>query len=457
MNNKLAIILTITCFLISGKSFAQDKPQGQVIDEVAAVVGKNIILKSDIENQFAQLSMQAGIKGSDEEVKCQLLDDLLFGKLLLEKAELDSLVVKDAQVNAEMDQRLAYFTAQFGSTEKMEKFYNRSLEEIKEELRKGIKENILQNLAKNEITATVTITPSEVKHFFRNIPKDSIPLINAEFQIAQITKQPPISIEEKLEVKKKLNDLRKRVLNGEKFSTLAILYSEDPGSAKKGGELGFMERGKLVPEFEAVAYKLKDGEISDIVETKFGFHIIQLVERRGNSINVRHILLQKKVSPEALAKAKYSLDSLANLIRTDSITFDQALKSSDDKNKQNKGLLVNPFDQSDKFLADQLNQVDPQLAYIVKGLKVGQISNAVPFVDQEGQNAYRILSLVSKSKPHRADLKEDYNRIAEMALENKKKESIQKWINGAIKDSYIKINDTYQNCNFKHPWIRKEK
>lgn len=451
MNNKLAIILTITCFFISGLTIAQDKPQGDVIDEVVAVVGKNIILKSDIENQYAQFRMQPGASGDERKIKCQLLDDLLFSKLLLDKAELDSLTASDIQVEAEMERRLAMFTAQFGDTKKMEKFYNRSIEEIKDELRKGIKESLLQENARNAITANVTITPNEVKKFYKSLPKDSIPLINTEYKIAQIVKSPPISIDEKLVVKNRLMEIRKRITNGEKFSTMAILYSQDPGSARNGGELGFFERGKLYPEYEAAAYKLKEGEISEVIESKAGFHIIQLIERRGNSINTRHILLRTKVSPEALAKAKYSLDSIAQLIRKDSITFDDAVKEfSDDPSKQNKGLLVNPMDGSERFVADQM---DPQLLYVVNSLQVGQISNAVPFVDEDELDAYRLLYLVSKTQPHRADLRDDYDRITNMALAFKKQKEIDKWINETIKKTYIRINDSYKSCDFRHNWF----
>jgi peptidyl-prolyl cis-trans isomerase SurA len=423
----------------------------EVIDKVVAIVGKNIILLSDIENQYLNYKLQGELSGSPEEMKCSIFEDLLFQNLLVAEADVDSIVVENSQVNSELDRRISMFINQFGSQEKLERYYNKTLPEIKSELFKIIKNQLLAQQEQQKIIGDVSVTPSEIKTFYKNIPEDSLPLIKTEYVIQQIVKEPPISIEEKLRVKEQLLDLRKRILKGENFSTLAILYSEDPGSAKKGGELGFYGRGQLYPEFEAAAFKLKEGEISDVVETEAGYHIIQLIERKGDYINVRHILLVPKVSPLDLLKARNELDSIASLIRHDSITFDKAvIKFSDDPNKNNGGYLLNPYTGGTSFEAEQL---DPQVAFVIEKLKPGEISNPVPMKTEKQQDAYRILYLKHKTPPHRANLKDDYPKIQEWALQNKQKEAIDKWVDEKSKTTYIKIDDSFKKCKFKFDWL----
>ncbi len=444
------IFLILT--FVSSEANAQQKEE---IDGVAAVVGRNIILVSDIENQYINYKLQGGIYGSESQMKCRILEDMLFQNLLVAQAEVDSIEVDNSQVDAELDRRIAMFINQFGSQEKLERYYNKKLSEIKSELHDMIKNQLLAQQVQQKIVADVNVTPSEIKSYYNSIPKDSLPVIKTQYVIQQIVKNPPISIEEKLRVKEQLLNLRKRILDGENFSTLAILYSEDPGSAKKGGELGFYGRGQLYPEFEAVAFKLKKGEVSDIVETEAGYHIIQMIERKGDFINVRHILLVPKVSPEDLMKARNELDSIARLIRADSITIDEAItKFSDDPNKNSGGYLLNPYTGGTSFEAEQL---DPQVAFVVDKLKPGEISNPVPMKTEKQQDAYRILYLKKKTKPHRANLKEDYPQIQDWALQKKQKESIDKWINEKIKSTYIRISDKYKSCNFEHEWIKDNK
>ncbi len=442
----LAIFLSL-----STQTLAQEKKKKE-IDGVAAIVGRNIVLVSDIENQYLNYRLQSGFSGSASEMKCRILEDMLFQNLLVAQAEVDSIEVDNSQVNSELDRRIAMFINQFGSQEKLERYYNKKLPEIKAELFDMIKNQLLAQQVQQQIVADVNVTPSEIKAYYKSIPKDSLPVIKTQYVIQQIVKNPPISIEEKLRVKEELLNLRKRILDGENFSTLAILYSEDPGSAKKGGELGFYGRGQLYPEFEAVAFKLKEGEVSDIVETEAGYHIIQMIERKGDYINVRHILLVPKVSPADLMKARQELDSVARLIRSDSITFDEAVeKFSDDPNKNSGGYLLNPYTGGTSFEAEQL---DPQVAFVVDKLKPGEISNPVPMKTEKQQDAYRILYLKSKTAPHRANLKEDYPKIQEWALQKKQKEAIDKWIEEKIKKTYIKISDEFKSCNFEHHWIK---
>ena len=295
---RLRKIFALIAFIII--CFSTAYAQQQVIDKIVAVVGKNIIMQSDIEEQYMQYRLQGGIKGSASSIRCEILEDQLFRKLMLNQAELDSIEVTDAQVESEMEYRIRYYLAQLGSQEKVEKYFNKTMAEIKEELRTIIRDQKMIEEVQRKIVEGVSATPSDVREFFNSIPSDSIPMVSAQYEIAQLVKKPPITLDEKLAVKDRLYGLRSRILKGERFSTLALLYSEDPGSAKKGGELGFQGRGELVPEFEAAAFALKDGEISEVVETEYGYHIIQMIERRGDYVNVRHILLTVKVSPEAL-------------------------------------------------------------------------------------------------------------------------------------------------------------
>jgi len=280
------LIYGLLVFLIQAPGIlkAQDQTEGQIIDQVIAIIGDEIVLQSDVEAQYLQYRMQEGIMGSESNVKCSLFENILYQKLLLNQAQLDSVEVSQMQVEAEMDRRLRYFVSQFGSQEKLEEFYQKTVFEIKDEFREQIMDQMMVESVQQSITENTKVTPSEVKSFFKSIPKDSLPLINSEVQLAQIVKMPPISFEEKQSVKAKLLELRKRVLDGDNFSTLAILYSEDPGSAKSGGELGLIGRGELYKEFEAVAFTLKPDTVSGIVETEAGYHIILLLLNTNRGI-----------------------------------------------------------------------------------------------------------------------------------------------------------------------------
>ena len=445
---KLKRIFALVAFIIIYVSTTY--AQQQVIDKIVAVVGKNIIMQSDIEEQYMQYRLQGGIKGSASSIRCEILEDLLFRKLMLNQAELDSIEVTDAQVESEMDYRIRYYLSQLGSQEKVEKYFNKTMAEIKEELRTIIKDQKMIEEVQRKIVEGVSATPSDVRQFFNNIPSDSIPMVSAQYEIAQLVKKPPITLDEKLAVKDRLYGLRSRILKGERFSTLALLYSEDPGSAKKGGELGFQGRGELVPEFEAAAFALKDGEISEVVETEYGYHIIQMIERRGDYVNVRHILLTVKVSPEALQTAYNELDSIANLIRNDSITFDEAVKRfSDEDDKVNGGYLVNPNNGSTMFSAEDLDQ---QVSVVVNRLQVGEVSSPVPMKTKNGKDAYRLLIIKKKTTPHKANLKDDYALIQQWTMQKLRQDAINKWIEAKSSKAYVKICDEYRDCDFQFDW-----
>lgn len=423
------------------------------------MVGKNIILQSDVENQYLQYRLN-GMTGSAQAMRCQILEDLLLQKLMLNQAEMDSITVTDDRVEASMNQKLRYFISRMGSQEKLEAYFNKTITEIKDELRQAEKDRMLQEQVQADIMDNVVVTPKEVRNFFRDIPADSIPMVEAGYEIVQIVKRPPVSLDEKLQVKERLYQIRKRILEGEStFATMAVLYSEDPGSASQGGELGFAGRGVYATEFENVAFNLRDGEISDVVETEFGFHIIQLIERKGETINCRHILLTAKVPVEALEKAQNELDSVARLVRNGDMTFEEAcLKFSDDDTKTNGGYLANPISGGNSLSMSDLSELGESfsefknLAFVISRLEVGEISDPVPMTTEEGKDAFRLVMVKKKTEVHRANLKDDYNLIQGWALNMKKREALGKWISDKAAKAYIRISDNFCKCEFYHNW-----
>jgi peptidyl-prolyl cis-trans isomerase SurA len=451
--------IIIALMLLALPMMAQNR-QPQVIDKVVAVVGKNIILQSDIENQYIQYRMQGLTDGTGKEVRARILEDLLLQKLMLNQAEMDSITVTDDQVEAQMDQRIRYFVTRLGSQEKLEEQFGKSMSEIKEEVRQAVKDQMLQEQVQAKIMQNVVVTPKEVKDFFNDIPNDSLPLIQPEYEIVQIVKRPPVSIDEKLQVKDRLYQIRKRILEGESsFSTMAVLYSEDPGSARQGGELGFAGKGVYATEFENVAFNLHDGEISDVVETQFGFHIIQLIERRGETVNCRHILLTAKVPVEALEKAQNQLDSVAQLIRNGDMTFEEACKKfSDDDSKNNGGYLTNAGTGGNWLSLKDMQQLEAEypeyknLAFVVSRLEVGEVSDPLPMTTNENNDAFRLIMVKRKTEVHQANLKDDYTLIQNWAIGQKRQEAIGKWVSNKAAKAYIRLDDAYKNSDFYYDW-----
>ena len=431
---------------------SQDKGSGQtVVDHIVATVGSEIVLHSEVEMQYLS-QMQMGLSNmSLKKAKCIVLEDILFQKLLLSQAKIDSIEVSNDQVDGELDRRMRYFIQQIGSEQKLEEYYGKSIVEIKAELRDLVKNQILVQRMQARTTEHVKATPSEVRAFFERIPKDSLPYINAEIEASHIVKKPPISEEEKQRTIAKLEELKGRISKGEDFGVLAFMYSEDPLSAKENGELGFVQRGTLVPEFEAAAFGLKKGEVSDIVETKFGYHIMRLIERRGELVNLRHILIAPKVSNEDLQKAKLYLDSIYELIAIDSLTFERAAEkfSDDEDTKMNGGVMINMQTGTAKFEATHL---DPLLSFAIDKMIVGQISQPALMNTPDGKEAYRLVKLKSRSKPHVANLRDDYQRIQEVTLEVKQQEAIQVWIKKKRAKTYIHVKEEYSDCVFANDW-----
>jgi peptidyl-prolyl cis-trans isomerase SurA len=446
-------LIPILFLLVSFSLHAQDTTGSKkevVVDQIVAVVGGNVVLLSDVENEYIQYMLQGNTQGGAG-LRCRVIEELLFQKLLLVQAEVDSVVVTDKQVENELERRMRYFIEQIGSKEKLEAYFGKSILEIKEDLRDRIRDHLMIQEVQAKITANVKITPAEVMEFYNGIPEDSLPLITPEYEILQIVKKPPISDEEIAAVKAKLTGLRDRVLKGEDFSTLANLYSMDPGSMNKGGNLGLIGRGETYPEFEAAAFSLKPGEVSPIIKTEKGYHIIQLIERRGEFVNVKHILIIPQPSVTDLAKAKKDLEHIAALIAADSLTFEEAAaKYSDDPTKNNNGLLTNSYTGTSLFDAQE---IDPSIFFVVDKLKVGDVSGAILYTDQEDQRqAYRLLKLKSFTQPHRANLQDDYPRIQSLVLMFKQNEEINKWISTKSGATYIKIAPDFINCDFQYDW-----
>lgn len=421
----------------------------QIVDEIIAVVGNEVVLSSDIETQYLQYLSQ-GYTDS-EEVRCQIIEDVLYQKLLVHQAKLDSTDVSEDDVNQELDSRLNSFISQLGSEEALEEYFKKSTSELKIEFYEIIYNQLLTQRMQSSITSSVSITPEEVKLFFQEMKKSSdIPVMPTTLEISQIIKIPEITLDEKSRIRKKLISFRDRIKNGEDFTVLATLYSDDTESAKNGGELGFVGRGALVPEFESAAFSLKGDQISEVIETQFGYHIIQLIERRGETVNVRHILLKPKVSSASLLEAKTQLEKVENLMKSEEITFEEAARfHSDDVSKNNGGLLINPQTGSSLFMVEELPL---NIRYSADRMNEGDVSSISQFVMDDGKKAYRIIKITRKLKEHSANLIDDFSLINDAALNEKKQQEIAEWVDKNITKTYIRFDYDYNNCDVLKKW-----
>ncbi len=437
-------ILSISFFLIllPLSCLAQE----EIVDQVVAVVGDNIVLQSDVENQVLQIRSQGSLIPRNQ-LRCEVLEDLLAQKLLLNQAQVDSIEVSSSQVEMELDRRLQMFISQVGSEENLEEYYNKSILEIKDDFRELVRDQLLTQQMQQEIAGEITITPSEVKAFFNSIPADSLPLINSQIVISRIVKYPPFREQTKFEVRERLLNLRKRIIDGESFATLAVLYSEDEVSAPKGGELGFRNKSDFIQEFANAAFSLKENTVSPIVETDYGFHIIQLIARRGDQINVRHILMKPKIQPEEILEATNFLDSIADLVRKDSLSFVMAARffSEDDLSNVNGGIVINPITGDTKF---EMEHLHPSVVQAIRDLNIGEISKPFQSIDESGNTVFEIVKINSRSNPHRANLKDDYAVLHEMAKAEKQQEEFMNWIMDKQKTTYIKVNPPFRTCKF---------
>ncbi len=437
-------IALFTVLLITGiRSFCQDQDNAYIIDRVVAVVGDFNILQSDIEQQYLQL--KAGQPYLPDDVRCNIFNYFVQQKLLMNQAKIDSIEVTPEQVDQQLNMRLNSFISQFGSEEAMEEYFNKSMYEIREDLREAMREMIITQQVQQGIIGDIKITPSEVKSFYRNLPTDSIPYIDSEVKFSQIIIYPPVSEDAVFEVKERLLELRKRILDGENFATLAILYSDGP-SASNGGEIGFHSRAELDPAYVEAAWSLKEGQVSKIVKTDFGYHIIQVIARQGDRVNTRHILLQPKIDAESKARALSRLDSLRTFIVNDSLTFQTAAKyySQDKNTAANGGLVVNPQTNAASFKYDELDTKD---YYVIRDMKVGEVSQPFETTDKTKKLCYKIIKLNNRTEPHRANLKDDYLLLQNMALVEKQNKVLQEWYEDKRKTTYIRIDDSFKACD----------
>lgn len=446
------ISLLFSSFLFLSFVFNAAGQEPVVVDQVVAVVANSPVLKSDLYNQERQLESQGvTFQGNSQ---CKILDDMLYQKLLYNQAILDSVEVSDNQVEQVLDRRLRFFIQQIGSREQLEAYYGKSVEELKDEFRPMVREQELSQMMESQITGNIRVTPSEVRSFFHNLPEDSIPTVESETKLAHITILPEFDPEEVARTIERLEEIRTRVLQGESFKTMAILYSEDPGSARKGGELGFYGRGELYPEFEATAFGLAPGEISDIIETQAGYHIIQMIERRGDLINVRHILMQPQISPLQLNQARNKLDSIRELVINDSLSFERAaIKFSDDPNRVNGGVVMNPYTNTTRFKNEEIDQ---NLFFAIDKLETNDITKPVPFMNEDGKQGFRIVKILDRIEAHTASLETDYDFIQQLALEKKKMREVQKWINKKIDTTFIHISNDFDHCEFSADWKKSQ-
>jgi peptidyl-prolyl cis-trans isomerase SurA len=446
----IGLFILSGCIVISNQTKAQDK----VVDQIVAVVGKNIILKSDIEGMYQQQQAQ-GIT-TEGDMKCEILENLLIEKLLLAEAELDTTItVSDSQLNQQLDQRIQYFISHLGSEKEVEAYFKKSVVDLKADLEEVIKNQQMTQQMQNKILDKVTITPAEVRYYFRNLPENEIPQIDAQIEYAQITVLPTISLEEEDRIKASLRDLKRRIESGESgFAPLAVMYSEDPGSARNGGDLDYMGRGNLDPAYAAAAFNLKGDKISNVVKSEFGYHIIQVVDRRGEQIKTRHILMKPKVSPQAMEKAFGQIDSIADFIRKGTVKFEEAaMRWSYDKNSRNNGgVVINPESGEAKW---KLNELDPDVSKIISKMNINEISKPFQTIDDKQRPVYKIVKLINKSAAHKANLRDDYVELSNVYMNSKKEKTLDSWIREKQSGTYVHIDDTFVNCNFKYKgWVK---
>jgi peptidyl-prolyl cis-trans isomerase SurA len=440
-------------FLIAALFTTTVTAQDKVVDQIVALVGGNIILKSEIERMH--MEQQAQGVTSEGDMKCEILENYLVDKLLVAEAELDTLIeVTPSQVNQRMDQQLAMYISYMGNEKAVEEYFKKSIVEIKSEMKESTKNQLLSQQMREKIVKDVTVTPSEVRYNFRNLKNEEIPTIPTQFEYAQITFQPVIDLEEDNRIKAKLREIKKRIEDGSSFATMAVLYSECP-SAKDGGVIGYSGRAELDPAYAAVAFNLKDDKVSNVVRSAFGYHIMELVDKKGDKVNTRHILMKPKISVEAKEVASNRLDSLANMIRKNEIPFEEAAQifSYDKNSRNNAGIVINPSSMSSKFSVEEL---DPDVSKIITKMNVNEVSKPFESIDKETQlPVFKIIKVIKKTDSHKADLQNDYQQLAEMYLTKKKEQIFNDWINKQQAETYIRIDATYANCNFNfNSWIK---
>jgi len=449
MKNFFLVAIALVCFFLD--SYAQNKKHN--IDKVAAVVGNNIILLSDINQEYTQYLYQGN--PPNESIKCRILQNTLTQKLLKQQAEIDSVMVEEPQVDDEVDKRMRSMMQRAGGQERLEQFLNKSVLQYKDEMRPTIKDGLIAQKMQAKITENINVTPMEVEKYFKSLG-DSVPAFNTEVEVGEVILDPKLNRAEKQRFRDKIEALRLRVKSGDDFGVLAKTYSEDPGSAADGGDLGFFDRSTMAKEFTAWAFKLKAGEISPVFETEFGFHILQVIERRGEQVHARHILIRPATTPESLARLKLHADSIYNNIVSKKLSFAGAanLYSDNKQTKYNGGMMMNAEDVQSRSTFIPVDKLDPSVFLVIDTMKIGGISKPDLYTAPDGKQGYRLLYLKSKIPPHKANLAQDFPKIRDAAQSDKINRTLSEWFEKRRESTYIKIDDEFNTCDELKIWTK---
>lgn len=446
---KWAVIL-LMLILSDHSAFSQ-----KLIESVAGIVGNEVIFLSDVEGGVVQELMN-GSKMSPNVLRCKIFEDQMVQKLFLDQAKIDSIEISDENIEGNLNMTLNRYIAQVGSEKALEDYFKKSIIEIKKDIKKAMMNQEIITEVQTTLAQNISITPNDVKRYYSSIPKDSLPKIPAQVEISIIQFDPIDNEQNKAEARQRLLDLRSRILSGESFSTLAILYSEDPESAKRGGELGFMERGSLEKPFADAAFSLSKNTVSKIVETKYGYHIIQLIDRMGDMANMRHILIRPKVQPDQALIAMGKLDSIANLIRKDSLRFESAaIRYSTHKDSRINGGKFVKSDPSDRVTWFSLDELDKETYVMVRDMKIGEISEAFRALDENSNTVFRIVRLDNQVPAHVADVNTDYQSLYSATLMQKRSKFYKQWIDKKIGITYIRVSEELKTCPFSNQgWLK---
>ncbi|MBP7389880.1 MAG: peptidylprolyl isomerase [Chitinophagales bacterium] len=446
------IVLLISFVIASAALHAQTTN----VDKVIAIVGDNVVLLSEIEAQYQQMQTQSPDLVIDPSEKCAIFNNMLLEKLFLSQAQLDSVTASTEEVESELDRRIKYFISIFGSKEKLEEYYGKSILELKDDFRDDIEKQLVADKMKGKVFAGLKVSPAEVKAFFERIPEDSVPYFNSELELSQIVMFPKVNDAEKKRCREKIEDIRKEILQGKDFSIAAIQYSEDPGSYLDGGNLGWVARGEMVPAFEAVIFKIKENELSEVFESDFGFHIALVTERRGDKVKASHILVKPKILKGDMAIVKETMDSLQHQLAVDSISWREAVNiySEDEMTKSVGGAMTNTKTGTTFF---EKADIDGTLIFTIDRMKVGEESEVLPFAAQaptgEMKQGYRIILLKSETKPHKANLEEDYSKIQTAAKAEKQQRIMEEWLLQHKGKNFVKIDESMNYCPQTKVWL----
>ena len=454
----LAVALPVSGLFAMAASHVDDNTDANIVDEVIWVVGDEAILKSDVEVMRLQAAME-GMKWTGNP-DCAIPEQIALQKLFMNQAAIDSVEVTESEVAAEIDQQIEFWISQAGSKEKLEEYKKASVTQLRTELHDVVRDRMLAQRMKMKLVEDVTATPSDVRRYFKDLPADSIPFVPTQVEVQILTQTPKIPIEEINRVKDELRDFTERIQSGESsFSTLARLYSEDPGSARRGGELDFAGRTTFDPAFAAVAFNLTDPKkVSKIVESEFGFHIIQLMEKRGDKIKVRHILKTAQVPDEAVEASLARLDSIKTDIVAGKFTFEAgASLISDDKDTRNNNGLMSKMDMTrgTRMSKFEMQDLPAEVAKVVDTMKIGEVSSPFKMINERGKTVCAIVKLKNRIDAHKATITEDFQIMQAVVVAKRKEEKMQQWVADKIKNTYIRVNDRYKDCKFEYEgWIK---